>query len=624
MIKTYTYIFSLFLLLFNFHSFGQEQTVFFELTNTGKYKKARENLSSLDNIQLKKEYNNYLDILEFGSFKEIDLQYSNNQENNTLIDCFKLLNQGLKEYLKLGNHLRAHQKFKESLEIAEQLNNNYLISLNIQYILEMLCRSVVSINDVSYNYLIKRLKENLNDIKYNDQKSHFYNFRITIKHFYKDSIKIREIQKLTDRFFKGKDPSIYKSQFYIINSSYHSLITKNLDSSTYYINKAGEYFKNKNGYFENSYKSQIHLNLGAINIKNNNLQLAHKYLDSAKTESNDAIFKNINSFVLFWKSEAYKAQGDSLNSLKFNNKFLKQELLLNQAEKLQEISEYETKYETEKKQNENLLLKTDIENEQRQKRILWISTLIIILVGSLITYLLQKNTKRKQKLAEQQKEIETQKLATVLKEQELTAIDAMIEGQEKERQRIANDLHDDLGGLMATVKLHFNALKDKKSPELFAKTNTLIDEAYNKVRSVAHAKNSGVIAKHGLLKSIKEMADKISISNKLEIEVIDYGLETRLENSLELTIFRITQELVSNAVKHAEASEITIHITNHDDSLNLMVEDNGKGFNQNQITKTNKGMGINSIDKRVEHLDGKMTIESEKNKGTTIIIDIPL
>ena len=200
----------------------------------------------------------------------------------------------------------------------------------------------------------------------------------------------------------------------------------------------------------------------------------------------------------------------------------------------------------------------------------------------------------------------------------------MIEGQEKERQRIANDLHDDLGGLMATVKLHFNALKDKKSPELFDKTNTLIDEAYNKVRSVAHAKNSGVIAKHGLLKSVKEMANKISISNQLEIEVIEYGLETRLENSLELTLFRIIQELISNAVKHAQASEISIHITNHGDMINLMVEDNGKGFNASQITKTNKGMGINSIDKRVEHLDGKMTIESEKNKGTTIIIDIPL
>jgi len=242
-----------------------------------------------------------------------------------------------------------------------------------------------------------------------------------------------------------------------------------------------------------------------------------------------------------------------------------------------------------------------------------------------ITFILiQKNTKRKQKLAEQETLLETQKLTTVLKEQELTSIDAMIEGQEKERQRIANDLHDDLGGLMANVKLHFNALQDKNSPELFAKTNILIDEAYQKVRTVAHAKNSGVIAKQGLLKAVQNMAEKISNSNKIEIDVIDHGLENRLENSLELTIFRIIQELITNVIKHANASQATIHLTNHEDTLNIMVEDNGKGFNQKKRIKVTNGMGISSIDKRVEHLNGTMTIESEINQGTTIIIDIPL
>ena len=172
--------------------------------------------------------------------------------------------------------------------------------------------------------------------------------------------------------------------------------------------------------------------------------------------------------------------------------------------------------------------------------------------------------------------------------------------------------------------LHFNALKDKDSPELFDKTNNLIEEAYQKVRSVAHAKNSGVIAKQGLLKAVQNMAGKVSVSNKIQIEVLDYGLDNRLENSLELTLFRVIQELITNVIKHAEATEATIHITNHEDSINIMVEDNGKGFNPKQITKTNTGMGISSIDKRVEHLDGTLTIESEKNKGTTVIIDIPL
>ncbi|GAB4159798.1 MAG: hypothetical protein Tsb0033_14820 [Winogradskyella sp.] len=342
-----------------------------------------------------------------------------------------------------------------------------------------------------------------------------------------------------------------------------------------------------------------------------------KVLNQISTKKTDHIFKILETYVNLYKYYNYDALGDKISALTYHNLALNQQLTQNQYQSLQIVSEYETKYETEKKVNENLALKNE-------KRLIIMGSILTLIFGSVLTYFIFKNTKRKQKLAEQAKEIETQKLATVLKEQELVAIDAMIEGQEKERQRIANDLHDDLGGLMATVKLHFNALKDKNSTELFDKTNQLIDEAYDKVRSVAHAKNSGVIAKQGLLKAVEHMAEKVSSSNQIEIEVLDHGLEQRLENSLELTLFRIIQELITNVIKHAKATEATIHLTNHEDSINIMVEDNGKGFNPNQITKTNKGMGISSIDKRVELLDGKLTIESEKDKGTTVIIDIPL
>lgn len=328
------------------------------------------------------------------------------------------------------------------------------------------------------------------------------------------------------------------------------------------------------------------------------------------------------SKVIFYENmaEAYQLNKDYKNATFYLDKLNKLKDSINDTKQNIAISEIKEKYDNEKLRADNL----ESEAKRIQNRNLLFGSLGVLLFGGITFLLVQKNTKRKQKLAEQEKEIESQKLATVLKEQELTAIDAMIEGQEKERQRIANDLHDDLGGLMATVKLHFNALKDKDSPELFEKTNTLIEEAYQKVRTVAHAKNSGVIAKQGLLKAVENMAEKISASNKIQIDVIDHGLDNRLENSLELTLFRIIQELITNVIKHAEATEVTIHLTNHDDTINIMVEDNGKGFNPNQVTKTNKGMGISSIDKRIEHLDGKLTIESEKNKGTTVIIDIPL
>lgn len=268
-----------------------------------------------------------------------------------------------------------------------------------------------------------------------------------------------------------------------------------------------------------------------------------------------------------------------------------------------------------------LKLKSEIEKSNFQKRTILIGLSGILIAVLLIAYIIYKNTKRKQLQAEQEKEIELQKKEKLLKNIELSTIDAMIEGQEKERQLIANDLHDDLGALMTTIKLNINALKEKHTTELLETTNQLIDTAYNKIRGVAHVKNSGVIGKKGLLVAVQNMAQKISETNQLQIEVKDYGLEERLENSLELTLFRIIQELITNIIKHAQASEATIHLTNHKNSLNIMVEDNGIGFN---LKSSKTGMGIKSIDKRINHLNGTLTVDSDTNKGTTVIIDIPL
>ncbi|MDO1514789.1 histidine kinase dimerization/phosphoacceptor domain-containing protein [Maribacter confluentis] len=141
---------------------------------------------------------------------------------------------------------------------------------------------------------------------------------------------------------------------------------------------------------------------------------------------------------------------------------------------------------------------------------------MLLVLGTVIGVLVNKNAIRKQLLAEQEKTLGQQKVSNILKEQELATIDAMIEGQEKERQRVANELHDDLGGLMAAVKLQFNSLEasDKQgNKETFAKTETLIDEAYGKIRAIAHAKNSGLIAKQGLLPAVKQMAEKVSVAS---------------------------------------------------------------------------------------------------------------
>ena len=396
---------------------------------------------------------------------------------------------------------------------------------------------------------------------------------------------------------------------------------KNQDSAIFYYNNAlKSYYRDTVSFKNLNTEFNVFNNIGNAYRRKKQYVKALEYYNKAEKLELPKLNRKSKKILYSNMDATFYYMEDWVNAYDYLYKYDSIKDIINLKEQNSSIIDIEEKYNNEKLRADNL----EIEAKRKQNQNIALALGGSLALGSIIAFLIFKNTKRKQKLAEQEKSLETQKLATVLKEQELTTIDAMIEGQEKERQRIANDLHDDLGGLMANVKLHFNALKDKDSPELYSKTNNLIEEAYQKVRSVAHAKNSGVIAKQGLLKAVQHMADKVSVSNKIKIEVLDYGLDNRLENSLELTLFRIIQELVTNVIKHSKASEVTIHLTNHDDSINIMVEDNGIGFNPNQITKTNKGKGISSIDKRVEHLDGKLTIESEKNKGTTVIIDLPL
>lgn len=296
---------------------------------------------------------------------------------------------------------------------------------------------------------------------------------------------------------------------------------------------------------------------------------------------------------------------------------------INEQQQVSEIRSLETKYRTKTKELENANLRNRLQNNR---------LLIVVIVGLLalsliISYLINKNTARKKTIAEQQRLIETQKLETKLKEQQLHEIDLMLESQEKERQRIADELHDDLGGMLATLKLNIQNIETsnaESSSQLIQKTEGLIEETYQKVRNLSHLKNLGVIGSQGLLVAVKKMAEKMSVINKLSVNVYPYGLENRMENQLEVTLFRMIQELCTNAIKHSGAQTINIYLTQHQSQdLNIIIEDTGKGFDRSKLANYD-GMGLKNIEKKTEQLGGTFTLDTTPGKGTTIIIDIPL
>lgn len=353
---------------------------------------------------------------------------------------------------------------------------------------------------------------------------------------------------------------------------------------------------------------------------------ANKMLNYAEKIS----LRNEIDGAYYFLFEAYKGKKDFDNTIKYYDLRRNQRTTIDDITSVNILEKMKIDNHRAKDSliNVNKDLKTKI-NHQKEKTNLTLAWAGSLSALSIVAFLIFRNTKQKQRKAEKERQEQIEEKEKILKELELSTIDAMIAGQEKERQRLAADLHDSVGATLAAAKLQFNYLiknqnDAKYSEELIKKTSSLLEDAYVEIRSMAHLKNSGVMAKNGLLPAIEKLTENASGINDIKFEIQSFGLEQRLENSLEISVFRIVQELVTNIIKHANATQGTVHLTNHNNSLNIMVEDNGVGFDPKKTMKTKKGMGISSIDKRVNHLEGKFNIESRKNQGTTVIIDIPL
>lgn len=394
------------------------------------------------------------------------------------------------------------------------------------------------------------------------------------------------------------------------------------DSALYYLNKQLDEMKDY-GDVQNLCYNYVNQAAAYQHLKQ--YDKAIEYLKLADNLPIKKYKSKVNQYIYEFLSMNYDSIRDYKNAYKYlmlNKKYADS---INIEEQNIAINDLDTKYKTKEKELENTLLKSKV----KTSRILIYSIAVILLAIVVIAFLMIKNSRRREKISKQEKLIEQQKFEKALKDYELNSIDMMLEGQEKERQRIANDLHDNLGSMLATLKLNFENLKLRKielreeENKLYERTDELIEEAYQKVRRIAHAKNAGVFASEGLIPAIKKLAEKISIPGKLQLQVISFGFKERMENTLEIAIFRTVQELATNIIKHSQATEATIHMTDHDDNINIIIEDNGVGFDSSKIN-TADGMGLANIKKKIAQLGGTLEIDSTPGKGTTIIIDIPV
>lgn len=198
-----------------------------------------------------------------------------------------------------------------------------------------------------------------------------------------------------------------------------------------------------------------------------------------------------------------------------------------------------------------------------------------------------------------------------------------ISAQEKERKRIARDLHDEVGAMLSVVKLNVGRIEKKSeesvAKELAAETKTYIDEVITQVRRISRALLPPSLDKLGLFFALEELSNWVNKADQLKIVCWKSGEQFRFDNKKELAVFRIVQELLNNAIKHSEATNIYIN-TRFSPNNNLMISitDNGKGFNLEE--KVNTGLGLKNLESRTQIIGARFKMKSKPGKGTTAII----
>ncbi len=354
----------------------------------------------------------------------------------------------------------------------------------------------------------------------------------------------------------------------------------------------------------------------------NSLSSAKLYLDSVLVLASEAGLKSRRKEVYDGLADWHEKTGDFRNA----SFYLRKAIALNDSilseEKNREIASLETRYQVEAKETEIRNLKTEQELQRlsiRQKNITnyWlIGATITILTIFLLSY---KNYRHKQRLQHQRiSELETEK--------KIAAVEAVLRGEEQERTRLSKDLHDGLGGMLAGIKHSFNNMKGNlimtpENQQAFERSMDMLDSSIKEMRRVAHNMMPEALVRFGLDTALKDYCSDINQSGALHVTYQSIGIDdVPIDATTSITIYRIVQELITNTMKHAGAKNAIVQLARTNGVLSATIEDDGKGFDTSILAQP-KGIGWANIQHRVNFLKGKLDLNSEPGKGTSVHIE---
>ena len=393
------------------------------------------------------------------------------------------------------------------------------------------------------------------------------------------------------------------------------------DSANYYFDKAMDTFKQmdfKRGYLNALIgKAVVYTKRGQVNNALEVYDQCQKIASQVDPISLKDVYRNI--------FDIYKASGNYKKAFEYQTKYIQINDSIFKLDKAKVMADVELKYEKEKDQaqilaleNENLAKDLSLGKRTNQRNIyLFTGSGMIALILFLLFYFRQK--------ARKDKIIASQKIKQLEEEKKLLAAKFLVEGQEKERKRIAKDLHDGLGVLLSTTKMQFTSIKDKSpgNKEIIDKATKMLEQATGDVRKISHNMMPGLLTRFGLYEATEDLVDNLNETEGLTAICEITGDTKRLPENTEIMLYRVIQELINNSLKHAEAKNIRLHLNVLSGELDILYTDDGKGFNVSEKLQL-KSIGLNSIQSRIDFLGGNLSIQSESGKGVNCVIRVPV
>ncbi len=432
---------------------------------------------------------------------------------------------------------------------------------------------------------------------------------------------VKEPKKAYDRFIeieplvKEMGDTRYSYHLNKNLAGYFNEHTNDLAQALKYAQNSYDLINKTSSKYEISFCSNL---LGDIYLKKSDVKNAEKYNLNAYSISKEIDAKFLERKIVYSLSKIYAFKKSFKDAYFYANSFNLMNDSLVKEDNNKVINTLTTKFETEKKDKEIASQKlqlqeqnNDILKKKNQFNLAISGGAFLFFLGIGIWFFFKQRHKLK-----------NNEILALKGQQEVIKLESLIDGEEKERNRLAQDLHDGINGDLAVIKYKISSIESSKftskEKSFYNDAIDMLDNAVDQVRRISHNLAPPSLQNFDLIEAIQQFCSKQNASNSVNISYQYFGNRLNLKKENETAIYRIIQELLNNIIKHANATEALVQLNNHGDKLNITVEDNGLGFDHNSSTN---GIGLQNIKSRVNFLKAKLDINSSQ-KGTTFSIEI--